>query len=450
MQPEETENTPPEGPKLFVELRANRDISSEDLVLSDKTISRVTTSIPEQIQAKRRSDNLDHYHCNHCASLLLVPRECAEREMMPPPPIPPSSIINNPNHPSSTRGRPPLLARSTSGRVLPSQDFKFCHPSHMVPTCSAKCQMRSVDFEKGLCDTKIEQELRQSHFKELGHRSMTECKTQCLRDLMFLRHITMAMNAGQNPLAHCNLMFATSGPNMRGIEYEKVEPWSYVSHVVRPIRYLEQFFENTNTDQFSELSRLDGWIIYTLLVKITRAMCISKGPRYIKSFRADGMCDTASGPRDKRWEDVTQIPKEDDDDSVWIASIDSFYNMIRIADPALGETPNVTVTQREDLEVFAIKTDSGPAIRAGEPLLRAANPVEGLVLYSLDWQDGMEEMGDEEVHSGDTSDFLEGSSDDDDGVDGEGNYEGEGVGEAMEVGEEAGGAMEGDVDRLFH
>ena len=400
VEPEETRDTPVEGAKPYVELRAKRDINSGGLVLSEQTISNVTTSIPEQIEAKRRAGIFGYYCCNGCASLLAVPRRSPNNFQ---------TTNDNSQGDISTGANVTREAQQPVGNHL--QDFMFCRADHIAPTCSAACRELSEDFDKGICGTKIEQKLRQSQFYDLTSRSIADRKTQCLRDLIFLRHITVAINLDKSPLDIDDLMFATSGPNMQDRDNSEVEPWSFVSHVIRPLRYLYQLFENTNTDQFLKLSQLDGWILYTLLIKINRVMRISRGPRYAKCFQADGMLDTAFGPWDQRWEEL-ELPNAQEDSSIWIASIDSLYNMIRIADPTRGETPNVAVVQREGVNVYAVKTDDVPAIKAGEPLLRAADGVEAPVLderlYSEDLQDRMEEpLEDEDVHSGDTSEFLE-------------------------------------------
>lgn len=424
VEPEETDDTLVEGAKPYVELRAKRDINSGDLVLSEQTFSNVTTSIPEHIAAKRRAGVFDHYYCNSCASLLAVPQQCPNKFQ--------STNVTSQDDLSTeanmTRQSQPSLGDHR-------QDFMFCRVDHIVPTCSTACRELGVDFDNGICRTRIEQKLRQSHLNDPNPRPMAVCKTQCLRDLIFLRQITMAINLDKSPLDINDLMFATSGPNMRDIENREVERWSFVSHVIRPLRYLYQLFENTNTDQFLKLSQLDGWVLYTLLFKINRVMRISQGPRYAKSFRHDGMLDTAFGPWDERWEGLTNLPNGQKDSSIWTASIDSLFNMIRIADPAKGEIPNVAVVQREGVNVYAVKTDGELTIRAGEPLLRAADGVETPVvderLYAEDPQDPMEESQDgEEVHSGDTSEFFEESS--------TGEVD---MNDADELGEEAGEAM---------
>lgn len=327
----------------------------------------------------------------------------------------------------------------------------LCCSNHIVATCSAACRELSGDFDSGLCHTKLELRLRQTHFQDIKPRSMTDRKSQCLRDLIFLRHITMAVNLGENPLQTNDIMFANSGPNTQSLETRAVAPWSFVSHVVRPLSFIHQLFFNLNADQFLNLSQVDGWIITSLLSKIDKAIRISKGPRYVKCFRADGMLDTAFGPWDMRWEPPKD--QEDEDNATWVAGIDSLFNMIRIADPTKGEISNVALVQKEGVNVFAVKD-----IKKGEPLLRAAEGTQGpmvdvwalkgmfdgeevqegdesVVMEAFDAEEGvrvaldgfgdegmeggMSEGGmdeglegvmedvDEEMHSGDTSEFLE-------------------------------------------
>lgn len=87
------------------------------------------------------------------------------------------------------------------------------------------------------------------------------------------------------------------------------------------------------------------------------------------------MLDKAYGPRDDRWDALTGH-EDHEDRAVWIASVDPLLNMIRIADPAKGENPNVAVVRREGVNVYAAAEQG---IRAGETLLRAGEGTEGSV-----------------------------------------------------------------------
>lgn len=440
--------------KLYIDLRANQDIKSGDLILSEQAVFNVTTSDPEQVEDERLGGTLDHYYCNSCASLLVVPLQCPNKYQHNGTPVPsevspgiptlsplslsfqdPSNTIQGSSstgfsttvHSQQSLGNPtvpPMSAPHSSRR-----DFMFCSSDHLVPTCSAYCRELSDDFDIGLCDTDIERSLRRSHLNAPGSRSMEDTKIQCLRDLLFLRTITIAINVDEHPLRINEIIFATCGPNMRGSildeSGEMVEPWSFVSHVVRPVHYLHQLFESKETNQFLNLGQVDGWIVNTLLAKINRAMRVSDGPSYAKSFGADGMLADEFGPWDQRWNGLTnnhnsnnatngeekekQNTNDDDDKgkSTWIASLDTLLNMIRIADPAKGEIPNVVIVQTDRVHVFAVHTeDGGVAIRAGEPLLRAK---EGATEMSDEDGDAYAEEMEETDEVGD----MEGLYDDD-------------------------------------
>ena len=358
IQPAEADDTM-DDLKPYVELQAKRDISPGEIILSVQSIINLTTSIPEQVQARRHAGFADPYYCNSCASLMVVPRECTKKFEKRLVPSTAASLTEHSERPSSV---PSSLVPSSP------QDFMFCHPTHMIPTCSSTCRGLGRDFDHGICHTSIEKKIRLSHFNDINPRSLTDRNTQCLRDLIFLRLVTRAINLGKNPLGINDIMFATSGPDMRDIGYEEVEHWSFASHVVQPLRYLSDLFGKSNMDQFQNLAQIDGWVLNTLLVKINRVMNVSQTPRYVKYFRPDGMVDTAFGPNDDRW---THVPREPEDQSTWIASIDSLVCLVGVADPAKGETPNVTIVRREGVHVYA-----ATAIKAGEPLLRAGNGAE--------------------------------------------------------------------------
>lgn len=427
--------------KLYIDLRAKQDIKSGDLILSEQVVFKVTTSDPEQVEDERLGGTLDHYYCNSCASLLVVPLQCPNEyqrngtpvasEISPGiPTLSPLSLSfqdpSNTIQGSSSTGISTTvhLRQSLGNPAVPSmsapqpsrRDFMFCSSDHLVPTCSAYCRGLSKDIDIGLCDTDIEQSLRRSYLNAPESRSVEDTKIQCLRDLLFLRAVTMAINVRGNPLQIAEIIFATCGPNMRGSildeSGEMVEPWSFVSHVVRPVHYLHRLFENTKTNQFLKLRQVDGWIVNTLLAKINRAMRVSDGPRYAKSFGADGMLADEFGPWDQRWDDLTtnhhsnnatngkekEKQKKNDDDnkekSTWIASLNPLLNMIRIADPAKGEIPNVVIVQTDRVNVFAVQTeDGGVVIRAGEPLLRAK---EGATEEMYDGDGYAEEMEESE------------------------------------------------------
>ena len=418
------EDTQIEAQKPHVELRAARDFKSGEYVLDDEGISNVTTFIQEPIKEDEgiQANGLWLSYCTGCASLLAVPWK---------------SAFN----------------------MQKSQATK--RPKYVVPACGDTCRQLKLDLNIGLSPTYIEQELCKEHLDDRKTRSMTDRKTLCLRDLIFLRHVAMAMRRGKSPLDLPELMFATCGPHTRDIsQITEVDPWSYMSHVVRPLAYLDKHLACTHTDQFANLSKLDGWIIHALLSKISRGMRVSKGPQYAQVFHKDGKRKIVLGPGHPHWEDLTKLPdNKDDDDSIpWVAGIDTLFNLIRIADPGKGESPNVVVVQKRRLYVYAVQPDDGGrAIKAGEPLLKAADgegnqALLGELIYTeedldpdclavtddeeeekvegdVDDEDDEDGDGDDDAsgeHSGDTSDFLEESS----AEEGEGEGENEGQGQA--------------------
>ncbi len=404
VQTEEADVTPTEGASPYVELRAAQDISPGDLIFSKRTVSSVTTSVPEWIETNRRAGNFDYFFCNSCASFLAVPLECPNEFQIPQspvgsavPPVTPTSpspatSFQDPNNPTqgsldpgtSISAHPDQLPKPPGAPSPPSQppsnrDFMFCSPDHFVPTCSAACRESSKDFDLGLCGSNLEFSLRQGHLNGMPARSIADCKTQCLRDLLFLRYIVMGINLDENPLRTNNLMFATSGPNMRGADDgEDLEPWSFVSHVIQPVRYLYTLFDDSNLDQFLYLKHVDGWIINALLAKISRAMSVSRGPRYAKGFGADGMLGRAIGRGDPGWEGFASKTREEEEGRVWVASVDSLVNLIRVADEGRGERANVVVRRG-----VGVRVSAGVKVGRGEVLLREKE-VEG----GFDWGDG--------------------------------------------------------------
>ena len=408
----------------YAELRADQGINAGELVLAESTVSNVTTSIPEEVFEDQITSSVRRFYCDTCSSLLLVPVEASVKYKGTKVPLPtPSSpslsstsvrrsphsmdledamygntdgspdvnpvTSSQPNldkNPSSKIPvRPSSLPRSHSTPVpTETADFMFCCPTHDVPTCSASCRIGREPFDHGLCHTSIERELRNAYLLgQSSPESLAARKSQCLVDLLFLRHFAKAFNTRNHPLQSPKLMLATCGPSHQGaLDVER--EWSFMANVVRPIRYLEQFFEQTDTDQFAHLEYCDGWLINTLISKITTSMRISQSPRYAKLFNLDGNLVSAFTPFNDLWNEITQaepmmVQENDDaetwkDQNPWIGSIHPIFNMIRIADSTKGEIPNVVFVQREGIQCYAISRNGlEPAIRKGEPLLRAAD-----------------------------------------------------------------------------
>lgn len=400
-----TDETQPISSKPHVELRAARDIKSGEPILAEQRISNVTTSISEPLKEDEeftKARDLELSYCTGCASLIAIPWK--------------------------------LALKTQKEQIL---------PPYVVSTCAQPCRQLRLDLNIGMCATNIEQELCNENLDDSSSKMMTERKTQCLRDLIFLRHVAMAMTRDKSPLDFKQLVFATCGPHTRDAsEITELDRWSYTSHVVRPLAYLDKHLASTNTDQFANLDKFDGWIIHALLSKISRGMRVLKGPQYAQVYHKDTKPKISFGPNHPCWKDLTtKLPGNKDDDSlVWIAGINPLLNMIRIADPAKGESANVAVLQEDALFVFAAETGDGSlAVRAGEPLLRTEDERENRKLLGrngrvytgeqlgrgfLDVTDDEDEDDEEEegAHSGDTSEFLRESSEEE--VEGGGEGEG--------------------------
>ena len=404
-----------EKPVPYAELRAGRDIIAGELVLSEQTMSNVTTSIPEDVFEDRPQRCARRFYCDTCSSLLLVPPECSikYKDTVVPHPTSPSHASATPEKPKPAEDSetiahgsgsestdldpmifsgdksPPTALKETADQLPPHQppfvqappaipDFTFCCPTHDVPTCSAACRKGHELFDRGLCHTSIERDLRNNYL--LGSPTLiplTDHKSQCLVDLLFLRIFAKSFNKRTHPLQDVDLVFATCGPN-RQDAVDKERTWSFMANVVRPLLYLERFFEQTDTDQFAYLDTCDGWIINTLMSKISTAMRVSKSPRYAKTFDRHANLLSIVTPSDEAWSDIVfkegaRSPDEQDLQP-WIASIQPIFNLIRVADPDKGEIPNVAVVQDEGIRCYAISRDGlEPAIKLGQVLVRAGD-----------------------------------------------------------------------------
>lgn len=176
-------------------------------------------------------------------------------------------------------------------------------------------------------------------------------------------------------------------------------PWSFSANVIQPIRCLVMM---GGPKAALDVKRYDGWIMQTLVARIDATMRITTHPRVWKEFdRWGSLSSQEAFSRDA--EDRGRAKKRtgengledsdsgDDEDQVWVGSLHPLASLIPTA--ALGEMPNVTLSEdngvmvckasaaRTDssgmlqitqLDIDSQKTNSGPRIRAGETLSRAA------------------------------------------------------------------------------
>ncbi len=424
--------------KCFIELIADRDIAPGELVLSGQTISNVTTSVPEETflnQTMYLADAKFHcdvkYHCDTCASVLVVPGDAPieyssypekgdgssesgwvsegdtrasrdsdkDRIIHSSSPSPDltnidpalfsqsspdqSQLPKNPKSPTSMAGNSPIpndpyIPTPGAKELIP--DFMFCCTNHKAPTCSGTCRKAREIFDKGLCNTNIEYELRTSHLRDVGLKTIEQRKRDCLRDLLMLRNFVTAFNSNTHPLHTDDITFANSGPahNNPNADGEAApQTWSFTDNVVRPVHYMNQFFTAIGIDPFEKLEMTEGWVINSVMSKINTAMRVTRSPRYGKLFDEGGMLDAAFSANDPRWNHLThetgETEQEEEEKEVWVGTLTPTFDMIRIADPSRGEIPNVKVVQKEYLMVYAL--DGG--IEKGKALWRAPDGPNG-------------------------------------------------------------------------
>ncbi|KAL2037076.1 hypothetical protein N7G274_010203 [Stereocaulon virgatum] len=377
----------------YLELRALQDISAGDKVLSESTVSNVTTSTPEDVVAKSALGSTDHFYCDTCATLLVVPGDsphnyAARLPFLTSDPKPdPAGRANIPEEDDSVID-PVLFPRgearrssSPSGHTREagnaaatiSSDLMFCSTTHVAPSCCARCRKYHEVFGHGLCRTKVERDLRKGQLNDFRTPRPADCKIQCLQELLYLRtFVTSLTNADKtsHPLHDDDIMFAMTTPN----SYQKADeaqPWSFTNNVIRPIYNISQVCASLDIDPFTTLWQTDGWMINTAMTKISMGMRISKGPRYARIYDDHANLVTEYGKHDARWNRYVTPNEPDEEKQIWIGSINPVFNTIRIADRSKDEVPNVVVVQKTALHVYAISP-----IKQGEALLRAADDDE--------------------------------------------------------------------------
>ena len=287
----------------------------------------------------------------------------------------------------SPQSSSPSIPERSGAESLP--DITYCCMFQKVPTCCSACAIVRSDLEHILCLTRIEYDLRISYLRDYSLKPMPQRKIYCLRDLLFVRTFITAFKDEEPVLQQPSIAFATCGPVHR--QEQPKQAWSFTDNVIRPIHYLNSYFKSKTIDPFGQLDETDGWIINTLLSKITTAMHVTKEPRYCKLFDENGMLEQSFSPNDTYWSNLmrgselgdsdsdslfsrgrdSKSPKDDlssdkGEEEVWIATLNPIFDMLRVADPMLGEIPNVRVVQTEGISVYALKG----GIRKGQALLR--------------------------------------------------------------------------------
>lgn len=342
----------------YAELRASRAIKPPALVLSEPTLFNLTTNDPEKSFDQRKDDDGHQQYCDTCATLMNIKEDCT--------PTYQRNVIQ-----ATARQRPAPAPAPPSHQELPqrpSPDFMFCSKFHVAPSCTKECRTARQEFDRGLCGTFIENQIRICYLSPLFEvGSDEERKIDCLHDLIFLRVMTIAINTDRHPLEVSDIVFATSGfDNKRKADQPRV--WSFKKNVSRPLLYIHSLLTRLGRNPYDYLEHSEPWIINTLLCKIRSATRITMGPRFSKFFHSSGKLDAAyASGQVRKDEHYFRTPAEK---GVRVGRLNSIFNMIRIADKEKGENPNIAVVQRENMECFAIRP-----IAVGEPLLRLSDAI---------------------------------------------------------------------------
>ncbi|KAI4157614.1 MAG: hypothetical protein LQ342_008141 [Letrouitia transgressa] len=390
-----------------IELRASRDISPGDLILTERNAFHVSTCIPEKAVAtnKNSAEEPVIFYCDSCATRLLLPE-----------PLVNDLIFSTPDQirafASSARDSIDIFRRPTESPTAALKEYQSIFPAINIPLslcacdhhtiyCSNTCRRLRRPFDEGLHNTMTEQELRLpvlgptlpplEHVAPDHPRSLyNHPKAQILYDLLFLRVYASAMYSRQHPLEllqHVNGgLYACSTTHVADRKgrpipthnnKHKTLPWSFTNNIIKPINSIHSYHRAKGEDYWHFLKYADGWMINTMLAKIQHATQVSRGPVYSKSFDGKGkLRQRFYHGGSKGEQDRSVFKSQSTVDDVWVGRLDPLLNMIRVADPAKGEVPNVAVTVREGLEVYAPGGDGAakhkPCILAGEALLRPA------------------------------------------------------------------------------
>ncbi|KAL9046200.1 MAG: hypothetical protein Q9214_000905 [Letrouitia sp. 1 TL-2023] len=387
-----------------IELGASRDIFPGELVLTERNAFHVSTCIPEKVIESRKNSAEEPIilYCDSCATRLLLPE-----------PLINDLLFSTPDRirafASSARDSIDIFRKPTESLTAALKDYQsifptiniplsFCACDHHTIYCSNTCRRLHRPFDEGLHNTMTEQELRLpvsgSTLCPLEHvapdhpRSLfNHPKAQILYDLLFLRVYASAMSSRQHPLEllqHVNGGLYTCStthvadrkgrPIPTHNNKRKALPWSFTNNVIKPINSIHSYHRAKGEDYWRFLKYADGWMINTMLAKIQHGTKVSRDSVYSKAFDNKGKRLYHGGSQDERDHSVFKGKSTVDD--VWVGRLDPLLNMIKVADPAKEEAPNVAIVVREGVEVYALSGDGvakdKPCIRAGEALLRPA------------------------------------------------------------------------------
>ena len=430
------------------EIRAANDLYPGDEVFTEKSLPQATTS--PQGQNIERTETPPTFYCDSCAALLILPSAFRDKivieqcsgskfESMCCSPRSGSTDdiwlgnreIYSDQKSSQDSYLPPEFFSESSVPQPPAPppppvikpDFVICTTCNEVPYCSAKCQEEAKPYHNHVCAANIESPLHDAIPREdlipymslppSASRSIyTHPKAQYLYDIIFLRVFAQSLKAGKHPLGNAIIRFLPSGshaphpPFSANHPFAKVSqgsdildtstqceqpwhtlPWSFMTHVTRPIRYLHEYYKGQAIDPFTRIHECDGWMVNELMWKIKRATRVTKRPRWAKVYDEDGKM-----VKEVRGEEMAKVLEERrrdaGDEEVWVGTMHPVLSLVKVADEGNGEKPNVLVEEGDVLRCIAAGVENAvdkdvvmrgggesdePCIRDGEPILRGAD-----------------------------------------------------------------------------
>lgn len=320
----------------------------------------------------------------------------------------PGSFPSPPRSPTAPRTPTPSPPQMRPGEA----DFRLCSSCGEVAFCSDECEVQCSAFHNPLCTTWTESELREAHRNKKAWNSTIDDpngdlshhpKMRCIHDLLFIRLVAIAIESDGHPLAlnevrylngglwprpvpslspahldPSNLYGHTTTPPPQPATNRKSLPWSFESHVVRPLRYLARIGIDPHL-LFQDLEKWDGWVINTLYAKIEHSVRVTRGLRRAKVYDESGdvvwlggrggpnflerIRDAESavrlGEQDRgvyQEEEEREKDREDRrrrDNEVWIGSLHPVLSMVSFADEERGERANVNIVEGGKVECVA-------------------------------------------------------------------------------------------------
>lgn len=195
---------------------------------------------------------------------------------------------------------------------------------------------------------------------------------QALLNHILCGFLESAINRNQHPLENEVIRSLngaaqdySSSDHKSTSQQQRFQPWSFLNNVVCPISGVNSCLESKGLNQFQRLEHLDGWVINTLLAKILNNARIRTGYRY------------GNPAAEMNMDQPPSLSSVDGGGShhTWVASISPIFNMVRLAEEAKGEVPNVRVSEENLIVCDIVPEDLNPPIvRKGELLLRAPDP----------------------------------------------------------------------------